>query len=167
MGTSSLLNLPVNTHQLTIIYREARKNDIPQIQIVRNSVKENMLSNPALVSDADCNEFLFTRGKGWVAIAEEIIVGFSIVDMKEHNVWALFVHPDFAFKGIGKKLHNLMLQWYFQQTKQSIWLGTAPGTRAAKFYHLMGWKEFGTNGDKEIKFEMEYKSYVHLAKKNI
>jgi hypothetical protein len=29
--------------------REALITDIPQIQIVRNSVKENMLSDPALV----------------------------------------------------------------------------------------------------------------------
>lgn len=40
--------------------------DIPQIQIVRNSVKENMLSNPDLVTDDDCKEFLTERGKSWV-----------------------------------------------------------------------------------------------------
>ncbi len=46
--------------------REARIEDIPQIQRVRNSVKENILSDPSLVSDADCEEYITKRGKGWV-----------------------------------------------------------------------------------------------------
>jgi hypothetical protein len=37
----------------TMIFREATIKDIPQIQIVRTSVKENELSDPALVSDKD------------------------------------------------------------------------------------------------------------------
>ena len=40
-----------------MIYREATLDDIKQIQIVRNSVTENTLSNPNLVSDADCTDF--------------------------------------------------------------------------------------------------------------
>lgn len=75
---------------MNIIIREARKVDIPQIQVVRNSVKENTLSDPALVTDADCEEFLFKRGKGWVCEIESRMVGFSIADLKEHNIWAFF-----------------------------------------------------------------------------
>jgi hypothetical protein len=41
-----------------MIFREAEINDIPQIQVVRHAVKENVLSNPALVTDDDCREFL-------------------------------------------------------------------------------------------------------------
>lgn len=46
--------------------REAKLSDIPQIHIVRNAVKGNILSDPNLVTDKDCEEFLFKRGKGWV-----------------------------------------------------------------------------------------------------
>lgn len=46
-----------------------------------------------------------------------------------------------------------MLNWYFNQTKENVWLGTAPNTRAETFYKMLGWKEAGMNG-KEIKFEM-------------
>ncbi|MCY7411340.1 MAG: hypothetical protein LH473_13790 [Chitinophagales bacterium] len=49
-----------------IIYREATVADIPQIQIVRNWVKENALSNPALVTDKDNEEYITVKGKGWV-----------------------------------------------------------------------------------------------------
>jgi len=142
-----------------MIFREACLSDIPQMQVVRHSVKENILSNPALVTDKDCEEFLFTRGKGWVCEVDELIVGFSIADLKKNNIWALFVHPGHESKGIGKKLHNLMIDWYFEQTKETVWLGTAPGTRAEKFYNFMGWKEVGKHGEKEIKFEMSYEAY--------
>lgn len=142
--------------------REAAIGDIPQIQVVRNSVKENMLSNPALVTDEDCVEFLTIRGLGWVCEINERIAGFSIVDLKEHNIWALFVHPDFEKQGIGRKLHDVMLNWYFAQTQQAVWLGTAPGTRAETFYRMTGWKEIGTHGKGEVKFEMTHSDWLHL-----
>ena len=61
-------------------FREATIEDITQIQIVRNSVKENQLSDPALVTDTDCEEFMTIRGKGWVCEADDKIVGFAIAD---------------------------------------------------------------------------------------
>jgi GNAT superfamily N-acetyltransferase len=144
---------------MDILIREARPEDIPQIQVVRNAVKENILSDPSLVSDADCEEFLFERGKGWVSEAESRIVGFSIADLRENNIWALFVHPDFEDLGIGRKLHDIMLNWYFGQTKEKVWLGTSPNTRAETFYRKSGWKESGTHGKGEIKFEMTYNNW--------
>ena len=139
---------------MEIVFRVARKEDIPGIQTVRNAVKENMLSNPALVSDDDCDEFINRRGRGWVAISNERIVGFSIADLADKNIWALFVEPGSDKKGIGRELHRLMLNWYFEQTSEPVWLGTAPNTRAEKFYRDAGWKEIGTHGKGEIKFEM-------------
>ncbi|WP_228442103.1 GNAT family N-acetyltransferase [Chryseobacterium nematophagum] len=122
-------------------------------------MKENILSDPGLVTDKDCEEFLFIRGKGWVCEIEKNIVGFSIVDRKENNIWALFIHPDFEKQGIGRKLHNIMLDWYFDQTHQTVWLGTAPTTRAEIFYRKSGWAEIGTHGNGEIKFEMTYHNW--------
>lgn len=142
------------------MYREAKIEDIKQIQIVRNSVKENTLSNPAQVSDKDCEEFLTIRGKGWVCEVDNTIVGFSIVDLKENNIWALFVKPEFEKKGIGKELYTRMMDWYFDQTKTPVWLGTAPNTRAEMFYEKLGWVKTGTVNKGETKFEMSYKSWI-------
>ena len=151
-----------STHKdADFLFREAGVADIPQIQVVRNSVRENMLSNPALVPDSDCEEYMMVRGKGWVCEVAGKIVGFAIADLKDHNIWALFLHPDFEKRGIGKKLHDMMLQWYFTQTKETVWLGTSPGTRAESFYRKAGWKETGTHGKGEIKFEMSYVDYLH------
>ena len=135
-------------------FREATIEDIPQIQIVRNSVKENTLSDPSVVPDSDCIIFLTERGKGWVCEIDHKIVGFAIADLLDNNIWALFLHPDFEQKGIGRKLHDQMLNWYFNQGKAKVWLGTSPNTRAESFYRKAGWAENGMNGANEIKFEM-------------
>lgn len=60
--------------------------DIKQIQLVRNSVVENPLSNPDRVTDNDCEDYLFKRGKGWVCETGNQIVGFAIVDLSDNNV---------------------------------------------------------------------------------
>lgn len=139
-----------------MIIREANSTDIKQIQLVRNSVTENALSDPNIVTDEDCKEFITIRGKGWVCEINNEIVGFSIVDLQENNIWALFVNPKFERKGIGKQLHDIMLEWYFDKTTKSVWLGTSPDTRAEMFYRKAGWKEIGKHGKGEIKFEMTY-----------
>ena len=144
-----------------MIFREAAVEDIVQIQVVRNSVKENRLSNPALVTDEDCKEYLTVRGKGWVCVIDDRIVGFAIADLKDKNIWALFVHPNFEGRGIGKTLHDTMLDWYFNQTKETVWLGTAPHTKAERFYRKAGWKEVGMHGPDEIKFEMSYNRWYN------
>lgn len=140
--------------------RPATLHDIPQIQVVRNAVTENTLSDPGLVTDQDCAEFISERGKGWVCEIDHQIVGFSIVDLRENNVWALFLDPNFEKKGIGRQLHQTMLDWYFSQTQKTVWLGTAFNTRAEQFYRKAGWAEVGMHGTKEIKFEMMYEDWI-------
>ena len=123
--------------------REVLITDIKQIQSVRHSVKENILSDPNLVTDKDCEAFITIRGKGWVYEMDSKIVGFSIVDLKDSNIWALFVHPAFEKQGIGRLLHDTMLDWYFSKTRSNVWLGTSPNTRAEIFYRKSGWIEVG------------------------
>jgi GNAT superfamily N-acetyltransferase len=134
--------------------RIATIEDIPAIQLVRHSVKENILSDPALVTDKDVEEYITNRGRGWVCEIDSLIAGFAIADLKENNIWALFIHPDHEKKGIGRQLHQLMLSWYFENTDKTVWLSTSPGTRAELFYRKAGWKETGIYGKGEIKFEM-------------
>lgn len=146
-----------------MIIREADIQDIKQIQIVRNSVKENTLSDPSLVTDADCEAYITLRGKGWVCEVDKKIIGFAIIDLKENNVWALFIEPNFESKGIGQALHRMMLKWYFTKTKDKLWLGTAYNTRAEKFYQKAGWTLVGMHGTKEVKFEMSYDAWLKLT----
>ncbi len=150
-----------------MIIREAVIKDIQQIQQVRNAVRENRLSSPDLVTDTDCAEYLTVRGKGWVCETEGRIVGFSIADLKGHNIWALFIRPEFEGNGIGRQLHDVMLDWYFSRTKETVWLGTAPNTRAETFYRNAGWTETGIHGKGEIKFEMTFSDWTGLNRKKL
>lgn len=134
--------------------REATVNDIPQIQRVRNAVEENQLSDPSLVTDGDVADYITRRGKGWVCLDSMRIVAFAIVSVADRNVWALFVEPGYDKKGIGRQLHDRMMDWYFGQTADVIWLSTTPGTRAESFYRKSGWQETGLYGKGEIRFEM-------------
>ena len=134
--------------------REATAEDISQIQRIRRAVKENVLSNPGLVTDEDCKTYLTQRGKGWVAVSNGEMLGFAIADLEDENIWALFVHPDHEKKGIGKQLHDTMLNWYFDQGKSRVWLSTDPGTRAEGFYESNTWKRSGELPNGEIRFEM-------------
>ncbi|MGL5888468.1 MAG: GNAT family N-acetyltransferase [Bacteroidia bacterium] len=143
-----------------MIIREATLADITGMQIVRNAVKENTLSDPALVPDNDYIDYLTLRGKGWVAEIEQTICGFAIADLKTNNVWALFIDPEFEGKGIGKKLHTEMMNWYFSQTKTLIWLSTDAGTRASVFYQKQGWSSVGTVANGEEKFELSFENWT-------
>jgi GNAT superfamily N-acetyltransferase len=142
--------------------RQALVSDIPQIQFVRNTVKENTLSDPALVPDQDVEDYINRRGRGWIWEEAGRIVGFSIVSVIDQNVWALFVEPGQDKKGIGRALHDIMMDWYFQQTDQPVWLSTTPGTRAEGFYRKAGWQETGLYGKGEIRFEMSRAQWQNL-----
>lgn len=146
-----------------MIFREATTEDIPQIQIVRHSVKENVLSDPSLVTDEDCRIYITERGKGWVCETDGKIVGFSIADLQENNIWALFVDHQYENRGIGKELHMMMMDWYFSTTERTVWLSTAPASRAETFYRMNGWKQTGITRSGEVRFEMtkkEWSSYI-------
>ncbi len=147
-------------------FREAQIQDIPQLMTVRFSVKENVLSNPALVTEGDYEAHLTQFGKGWVCESDGQIVGFSIVNLEKRSIWALFIRPEFAGKGIGKQLQRLMLDWTFAQTQETICLGTSPNTVAEKFYRSFGWKQDGFYSNGEIKFEMSAEDWRQQNERN-
>jgi Acetyltransferases, including N-acetylases of ribosomal proteins len=140
--------------------RFATVEDIPQLQIIRGAVKENILNNPLLVSYNDYVSLLTENGKGWVHEINNSITGFAVVDIQKNNIWALFVDPAHEQKGIGRMLHDEMLSWYFQSHQQPLWLTTAAGTRAEQFYLLSGWEQIGVNASNEIIFEITAETWA-------
>ncbi|PRY16237.1 acetyltransferase (GNAT) family protein [Pontibacter ummariensis] len=122
---------------------------------VRFSVLENRLADPSAVTPAMCEEMLLEKGGGWVCEAEGQVVGFAMVDLTNSCVWALFVDPLYEKKGIGKKLHDLMVDWSFAQGQSKLWLTTDPGTRAETFYRKAGWVETGKAKNGELRFELD------------
>jgi len=146
--------------QKNMNFREANLDDIDELLEIRFSVSENVLNNRALVTEEITADFLTKRGKGWVCEIENQIVGFAIIDVLENSIWALFVRPGFEGRGIGKKLQEIMLDWFFNQSDQTLWLGTAPGTRAEKFYTASGWRDVGRTQYGEIRFEITHDEWI-------
>ena len=140
-------------------FREAVIGDIPELHKLRMSVKENALRNPLYVTEQDYIPFLTVKGRGWVCESGGEILGFSIIDTEHNNIWALFVSPAHEARGIGKKLQQLMLEWHFSVSNNTLWLGTSPGTRAERFYELTGWKRAGKLENGEVKFEISKEDY--------
>ena len=141
--------------------REAEMSDIPAMHRIRLAVKENVLRNPLAVQEADYIPFLTEKGQGWVAEIEHEVVGFAMVDLQGHDVWALFVAPEKEGQGIGGTLHDLMLEWYFSETDTPLHLGTEGGTRAEEFYRKRGWEEIGREHNGALTFLMPQKP-LHL-----
>ncbi len=157
-----ILTTPFDKKTL-ITFREATISDIPGLHAVRMSVHENILSNLSLATPEDYTRTLTKEGKGWVCESDSTIVGFAIVDTVKKNVWALFVHPQYEGTGIGSRLHKLLLEWYFSQDKEKLWLSTDADTRADRFYRKAGWKEVMRFAKNEVKFEMTYDEWKNAS----
>jgi GNAT superfamily N-acetyltransferase len=130
--------------------RVATEADIPAMHRIRLSVQENRLSDPTAIQLDSYRPMLADRGRGWVAELDGQVAGFAVADRPRANIWALFVHPQYEGRGLGRALHSTMLEWLFSTGVAEAWLGTQPGTRAERFYQASGWRYTETKGDEAI-----------------
>ena len=133
--------------------RVAGIEDIAAMHAIRLAVRENALSDPSKVRPSDYERYLTTRGRGWVHVLDGAITGFAIADADARSVWALFVTPEFEGRGIGRRLHDVMVDWLFRSSSGTVWLTTEPGTRAARMYAGSGWQHVGETASGEWRFE--------------
>ena len=133
--------------------RPATVADIPAMHDVRLAVRENALRDPTRVQPADYAALLAGAGRGVVAEAGGRLVGFGIADGASRNLWALFVAPGFEGRGIGRALHDELLDWLFAQGDGPAWLTTGAGTRAERFYREAGWQPAGQAPGGDLRFE--------------
>lgn len=133
--------------------RQAGAADIPGIQRVRASVRENRLVS-TVISDADVLSAINELGRGWVIETDGQVVAFAIGNKTTGNIWALFVDPEHEKRGHGRRLHDTMLEWLWSQGLTRLWLSTTPGTRAEGFYERAGWQRAGFTESGEVRFEM-------------
>lgn len=136
--------------------RIAIESDIAGMHAVRTSVQENRLDDPSAIQPDHYRALLGESGRGrsWVAEVDSRIVGFAVGDLERANVWALFVDPAYEGRGIGRRLHDVMMEWFFAAGAERVWLTTTPDTRAERFYVAAGWRPAGSAPDGEARFEM-------------
>ena len=142
---------------------EAIPTDIADMHRIRMMVKENRLSDATKIKASNYAEMITTRGRGWVYRISGTIRGFAIVDMSDGNVWALFVEPGFERLGIGRALHDIMVGWAFDHGAAALWLTTDRATRAENFYRRQGWREAGSAGHGELRFELKRSDWTFSA----
>jgi GNAT superfamily N-acetyltransferase len=133
--------------------REATSDDVFAMHEIRLSVLENVLSDPNKITPAHYRRYLGKFAKSWVFVEASQIVGFAAADAKSGNVWALFVRPGHERRGIGRHLHDEMMNWLFATGCDRAWLTTGRSTRAEHFYLSAGWTPVETTPTGEIVLE--------------
>jgi GNAT superfamily N-acetyltransferase len=134
--------------------RAATVADIDSMHRVRVAVRENRLLVPSRIGPEDYRRMLERDGRGWVYEVNDEVVGFAIADGTRRNIWALFVAPGFERRGIGRSLHDATVDWLLGMGPSTIWLTTAPNTRAERFYCAAGWSRIGLEANGDVRFEM-------------
>ncbi|MFD2512644.1 GNAT family N-acetyltransferase [Pontibacter locisalis] len=147
-------------------FRKATPADWDAMMEVRLAVKENVLVNTGAVTEEHYLNILNSGGCGWMCEEEGDTLGFAIVDLASKNIWALFVHPDHEHKGVGATLHQLMLDWSFENGADWLYLSTDPGTRAEIFYLKAGWEYKGLEENGELRFEITKEHWRSLRQRN-
>ena len=131
--------------------RKATPADLPRIHAIRMDVRENILSNPALVT---AEEVEWYRVHGVFLVAEEAgeIAGFACGNHQTGLVWALFVDPAHEGRGHGRALLDSVLEQLHAAGLTQAHLNTGAGTRAERFYLRHGWRDMGRCMDGQIVF---------------
>jgi GNAT superfamily N-acetyltransferase len=134
------------------ILRQAERADIADIQRVRHAVKENRLTS-RVISDEEVAQAIELTGRGWVIEVQGRVQAFAIGNAESGNIFALFVDPGHEGRGYGRRLQDEMLRWLWSRGLKRLWLSSAPGTRAERFYESSGWVRRGLLTNGEVLFE--------------
>lgn len=135
------------------LIRQAVASDVAGMHRVRMSVMENRLVSRQL-SEQDYLVEIEVTGRGWVIESEGNILAFAVGNAANGSIWALFVEPGHEGKGYGRRLHETMVDWLWEQGLDRLWLTTDSGTRASRFYENAGWRRMGENTAGELRYEL-------------
>ncbi len=134
-----------------ISLRAATPADLPRIHAIRRGVTENVLRDPAKVTDAEVAWYL-ERSIFLVSEAQGEVVGFACANHQSGLVWALFVDPAHEGRGHGRALLDAALAKLAEHGHRQAWLTTGAETRAERFYRAHGWRDMGRYLDGQAVF---------------
>ncbi|MBD1937686.1 GNAT family N-acetyltransferase [Microcoleus sp. FACHB-68] len=138
--------------------REAQLEDIETLFNIRTSVIENYQSLEELASLGVTPEtianMLQTDCRAWIAEIDAIPIAFSMANVAEKTIFAMFVLPSFEGRGAGRTLMQEAEKWLWRQGAKEIWLltGNDSNLRAYGFYLHLGWTPVDIQPDGQIKF---------------
>lgn len=137
-----------------MILREANESDVTGMRRVRASVRENIQTNPARVTESDYIALIRRLGRTWIVESDGEIVAFAS-GYATGSIWALFVHPAYEGQGNGKALLSSVVDWLWSLGHSHIRLTTGVGTRAERFYLSQGWRSCDVIVDDEVRLILD------------
>ncbi|OCT25293.1 GNAT family N-acetyltransferase [Pseudomonas putida] len=143
---------------MTPTLRQALPEDIELLFDIRTSVKQNHLSREQMhdlgITATSLTEAIREAPCTWIAEYEQEAVGFTMVDLGEGELFALFVRPQHEGKGIGRLLLQKAEAALFER-HEVIHLTTDgdQAIRANGFYQRAGWVSSGAVDDRDVRYE--------------
>lgn len=137
--------------------RQADSNDINSILQLRYAAVDNKLRQP--ITYEMIYNCLQKNCQAWVAVDDDVVVGFSLANKKNKLIWGLFVLPSYQGLGLGKKLLQEAMLWLAESAKWfglfklgNIYIETEEGSSAEGFYQKMGWQKGKKLTNREIQY---------------
>lgn len=125
---------------------------------VRTSVLENALTIDELtqigVTPESIARAIGSAPCSWVAVVDDEVVGFAMVDLDSACLFAAFVLPEHEGQGIGTSLIQACEIALFQ-LHSVAWLETDQMSRAAGVYRHLGWGNEVEIGGGDIRLEKQ------------
>ncbi len=152
---------------MTIAIRVATPDEVPILNFIRTSVRENHMTleqmadygiTPEVIAD-----LLRTTARAFIGSLDGVDAGFAIADSAEGNIFAMFVLPDYEGHGLGRLLLREAEAFLHASGVAEAWLeaGAQPGLRAHGFYAHLGWRRDGLMPDGQLRF---VKSHAELGR---
>jgi len=132
--------------------RAAHPDDMAAIFRIRTNVRENHLNHDQLKAlDITPERLLADIAAGelccYVIDINGEVIGFSMSDRRDGQIFALFIAPGHEGAGHGKRLLAAAVDWLAEQGHREAWLETGLGTRAEHFYAALGWRRERVEGN--------------------
>ncbi|GAA4878858.1 GNAT family N-acetyltransferase [Ferrimonas pelagia] len=119
-----------------MLIRTALTDDLPAMdKIFRQSAQGDQLALHKLP------HYIAARGRSFVQIQADQIVGFIVLSQIEHSIVALYVLPQWQGRGIGTTLLEHGMHYLAQLGAKTITLRCHQHRSATAFYRQRGWSQ--------------------------
>ncbi|MCD9085737.1 GNAT family N-acetyltransferase [Stenotrophomonas sp. SY1] len=148
---------------MTFTVRPANASDVEALFDIRTSVTQNHLSREQMAQmgiDAETLTAMLSAGPcAWLAEVEGLPVAFSMIDLDDACLFAVFVRPGHEGRGLGSAVLAPAEAALFAQHAR-IWLSTdgREEIRANGFYRRHGWQVVAQLQDGDVRYEKAHPS---------
>ncbi len=140
------------------LIRLATLADIDTVFAIRTAVRQNHLSHEQLADLGITPQVLADSIREapciWVAQVNGVLAAFSMVDLAEGEVFAMFVLPAYEGRGLGRRLMAVAEAALFER-HDGVFLVTdgRDEIRANGFYQRLGWSKVGQVDGDDVRYE--------------